>query len=91
MIALTRIAYNFPDLIKVIVDWGVLEAARKAHDNQLEVYWSMEHLAKFLATICRGHGFSDDYNLSSEKVIWWFIVVYMFFRRASYSNSVLFI
>ncbi|KAL6563208.1 hypothetical protein OROHE_005795 [Orobanche hederae] len=68
VIALTRIAFDFPDLIKVMVDMDVLEAAHKTLDNHLEVYWSMQHLAKFLAAICRGHGFSCNDHFSSEKV-----------------------
>ncbi|KAK1386505.1 hypothetical protein POM88_014683 [Heracleum sosnowskyi] len=68
VIALTRIAYDFPDLIKVIVEFGILEAAHEALDNHLEVHWSMHHLAKFLATICPGYSFPCNDNLSSEKV-----------------------
>ncbi|XP_074373341.1 uncharacterized protein LOC141713703 [Apium graveolens] len=66
VIALTRVTYDFPDCIKVFIDLGVLDAAHKALSNHLEVYWGMEHLAKFLVTICRGH--SSFPCLSSEKV-----------------------
>ncbi|XP_074373346.1 uncharacterized protein LOC141713707 [Apium graveolens] len=66
VIALTRVTYDFPDCIKVIIDLGVLDAAHEALSNHLEVYWGMEHLAKFLVTICRGH--SSFPCLSSEKV-----------------------
>lgn len=63
--ALTRLAYMFPDRIKVIVDDSTFKAVYEAFCKpNLDIYC----LSKFLVAICRGYRLSS-HGVPSDKVV----------------------
>lgn len=87
MSALTRLAYMFPNLIKVIVDDNTLQAVCNAFCNPCRDIYC---LSKFLVAVCRGYRLSCD-GFPSDKVLFMCVCVcvYAFPKElASFYNTI---